>query len=59
MKMPAAELNHLGMQYLGARLVYTALYIYTSSEALSYLRTLVWGWSAALPILAILRAATL
>ncbi|KAI9034810.1 MAPEG family protein [Aspergillus affinis] len=44
-KIHADELNVLAAEYIGARILYTAVYMGARSEALSYLRTGVWAWS--------------
>lgn len=54
--LPAKDLNVLAFEYLGARLLYTAVYMVVRSEAASYLRTGVWAWSISIPILALYKA---
>ncbi|KAJ5818084.1 hypothetical protein N7474_003675 [Penicillium riverlandense] len=55
-KLPAKDLNSLAFEYLGARLLYTAIYMGVRSEAASYLRTGVWAWSISIPIWALYKA---
>ena len=55
-KLPAKDLNELAFEYLGARILYTAVYMGVRSEAASYLRTGIWAWSLSLPIMALYRA---
>ncbi|EAW11084.1 uncharacterized protein ACLA_067200 [Aspergillus clavatus NRRL 1] len=55
-KLPSNELNTLSLEYVGARLLYTALYMGTKSEAVSYLRTGVWAWSVSIPIWGLIKA---
>lgn len=55
-KLPADEMNTLAAEYIGARILYTALYMGVRSEGLSYLRTGVWAWSMAIPIWGLVRA---
>ncbi|KAJ5306754.1 hypothetical protein N7508_005769 [Penicillium antarcticum] len=55
-KLPAKDMNTLAVEYLGARILYTALYMGVRSEAASYLRTGVWAWSISLPIWALYKA---
>ncbi|KAH8424240.1 uncharacterized protein LDX57_001998 [Aspergillus melleus] len=55
-KLPADELNVLAAEYIGARILYTAVYMGVRSEALSYLRTGVWAWSLSIPIWGLARA---
>ena len=55
-KLPADELNVLAVEYIGARILYTAVYMSVRSEALSYLRTGVWAWSLSIPIWGLIRA---
>ncbi|KAJ6009911.1 hypothetical protein N7499_004688 [Penicillium canescens] len=54
--LPAKDMNTLAVEYLGARILYTALYMGVRSEAASYLRTGVWAWSISLPIWALYKA---
>ena len=50
-------MNKLAAEYIGVRVLYTALYMTVrSSEAASYLRTGVWAWSVAIPIYGLVRA---
>ncbi|KAK5072213.1 hypothetical protein LTR64_004006 [Lithohypha guttulata] len=49
-KLPPNDLNFAAAEYICARVVYTALYMTTKSEAWSYLRTGVYAWSLAAPI---------
>jgi hypothetical protein len=55
-KLPAKDLNSLTSEYLGARLLYTAVYMGVRSEAASYLRMGVWAWSISIPIWALYKA---
>lgn len=56
-KLPSREMNKLAAEYIGVRVLYTALYMSVrSSEAASYLRTGVWAWSVAIPIYGLVRA---
>ncbi|KAA8646455.1 hypothetical protein EYZ11_000273 [Aspergillus tanneri] len=55
-KLPSSELNTLAVEYIGARILYTALYMGARSEAASYLRTGVWAWSLSIPIWGLIRA---
>ncbi|KAJ5626238.1 hypothetical protein N7510_002547 [Penicillium lagena] len=55
-KLPAKDLNSLALEYLGVRLLYTAVYMGVRSEAASYLRTGVWAWSISIPIWALYKA---
>ncbi|KAK2804516.1 hypothetical protein FQN50_006591 [Emmonsiellopsis sp. PD_5] len=55
-KLPASDLNLIAAEYVGARVLYTALYMGVKSEAASYLRTGVWAWSVGLPIWGIIKA---
>ena len=54
--LPAKDLNTIAFEYLGARLLYTAVYMVVRSEAASYLRTGVWAWSISIPIWALYKA---
>ncbi|OJD17623.1 hypothetical protein AJ78_02273 [Emergomyces pasteurianus Ep9510] len=55
-KLPAKDLNLIAAEYLGARILYTALYMRVRSEGLSYLRTGVWAWSIGLPLYGLIKA---
>ncbi|KAF4264269.1 hypothetical protein KXW98_001544 [Aspergillus fumigatus] len=55
-KLPTSDLNTLSLEYIGARLLYTALYMGAKSEAISYLRTGVWAWSISIPIWGLIQA---
>jgi uncharacterized MAPEG superfamily protein len=55
-KLPSSDLNTLSLEYIGARLLYTALYMGAKSEAISYLRTGVWAWSISIPIWGLIQA---
>ncbi|KAF7131020.1 hypothetical protein CNMCM5793_003955 [Aspergillus hiratsukae] len=55
-KLPSGDLNTLSLEYIGARLLYTALYMGAKSEAISYLRTGVWAWSVSIPICGLIQA---
>ncbi|PLN86688.1 hypothetical protein BDW42DRAFT_189954 [Aspergillus taichungensis] len=55
-KLPSNELNTLAAEYIGVRILYTALYMGVRSEAASYLRTGVWAWGMAIPIWGLIRA---
>lgn len=55
--MPAADVKSMALQYLGIRTLYTLAYIGIKNEAASYLRTGLWGWSIALPVLTIMKCA--
>lgn len=55
-KLPSSDLNTLSLEYIGARLLYTALYMGAKSEAVSYLRTGVWAWSISIPIWGLIQA---
>lgn len=54
--LPTKELNILSLEYLGVRLLYSALYMGVRNEAMSYLRTGVWAWSVSIPIWVLVRA---
>lgn len=54
--LPANDLNALAFEYLGARLLYMAVYMGVRSEAASYLRTGIWAWSISIPIWALYKA---
>ena len=49
-KLSTSDLNFAAAEYIGARIVYTALYMSTKSEAMSYLRTGAYVWSLAAPV---------
>ncbi|PGH14545.1 hypothetical protein AJ80_05865 [Polytolypa hystricis UAMH7299] len=55
-KLPSSDLNLIAAEYLGARVLYTALYMGARSEFMSYIRTGVWAWSIALPIWGLIKA---
>ncbi|KAF9888137.1 hypothetical protein FE257_009273 [Aspergillus nanangensis] len=55
-KLPSSELNTLSLEYIGVRLLYTALYMGAKSEAASYLRTGVWAWGVSIPIWGLIKA---
>ncbi|KLJ07862.1 hypothetical protein EMPG_16644 [Blastomyces silverae] len=55
-KLPASDLNLIAAEYIGARMIYTALYMGVRSEGLSYLRTGVWAWSIGLPLYGLIQA---
>ncbi|OAX78722.1 hypothetical protein ACJ72_06967 [Emergomyces africanus] len=55
-KLPASDLNVIAAEYIGARIIYTALYMGVRSEGLSYLRTGVWAWSIGLPLYVLIKA---
>ncbi|EEH36429.1 hypothetical protein PAAG_06847 [Paracoccidioides lutzii Pb01] len=55
-KLPASDLNTIAAEYIGARVIYTALYMGVKSEAVSYLRTGVWAWSVGLPLWGLIKA---
>ncbi|KAI9722980.1 MAG: hypothetical protein M1812_001429 [Candelaria pacifica] len=56
-KLPASEMNSFAAQYIGFRILYSGLYIFNrSSEKLAYVRTGVWYWSLALPVLTLIHA---
>ncbi|GFF32261.1 hypothetical protein IFM51744_03323 [Aspergillus udagawae] len=55
-KLPSSDLNTLSLEFIGARLLYTALYMGAKSEAISYLRTGVWAWSVSIPIWGLIQA---
>ena len=54
--LPSSELNFIAAEYLGARVLYTALYMGARSEFMSYMRTGVWAWSIALPLYGLVKA---
>jgi uncharacterized MAPEG superfamily protein len=54
--LPSNELNTIAMEYIGARLLYTTLYMGVKSELTSYLRSGIWAWSIALPIWGLVKA---
>ncbi|KAJ5223495.1 hypothetical protein N7468_008037 [Penicillium chermesinum] len=55
-KMPVSDLNTLALNYLGARVLYTALYMGVRSERMAYLRTAAWAWSISVPVYIFYRA---
>ncbi|EED17425.1 conserved hypothetical protein [Talaromyces stipitatus ATCC 10500] len=55
-KLPSSELNTLAVEYIGARLLYTAVYLGVRSEAASYLRTGIWAWSISIPVWGLIKA---
>ncbi|GES61806.1 membrane-associated, eicosanoid/glutathione metabolism (MAPEG) protein [Aspergillus terreus] len=55
-KLPSKELNTIAFEYLGVRLLYTAIYMGAKSEAASYLRTGVWAWGVSIPIWGLIKA---
>ncbi|KAK2743905.1 hypothetical protein FQN57_004528 [Myotisia sp. PD_48] len=55
-KVPVNDLNLIAAEYVGARILYTALYIGARSEFMSYMRSSVWAWSIALPVYALVKA---
>ncbi|EEH10909.1 conserved hypothetical protein [Histoplasma capsulatum G186AR] len=55
-KLPAGDLNTIAAEYIGARMLYTVLYMGVKSEGLSYLRTGVWAWSIGLPLYGLVKA---
>ncbi|KAL2362481.1 hypothetical protein RJZ56_004614 [Blastomyces dermatitidis] len=55
-KLPASDLNLIAAEYIGARMIYTALYMSVKSEGLSYLRSGVWAWSIGLPLYCLIKA---
>ncbi|KAB8342779.1 hypothetical protein FH972_022377 [Carpinus fangiana] len=56
-KLPEDDIKSMAYQYLCARALYTVAYVGIKNEALSYVRTGLWGWSLAVPVLALLRSA--
>lgn len=54
--MPVEELNTMAAKFIGARVLYTALYMGVKSEAASYLRTGVWAWGISIPIMGLIKA---
>lgn len=55
-KLPAKDLNYMALDYLAARVLYTAVYMGVKSEIGSYLRTGIWAWSVSIPIWVLVRA---
>ncbi|KAI9792338.1 MAG: hypothetical protein M1833_001109 [Piccolia ochrophora] len=55
-KLPAQELNTIAAEYIGARVLYTLLYIGVRSEPLSFVRTGVWYWSIGIPMWSLYKA---
>ncbi|OQE16715.1 hypothetical protein PENSTE_c023G00497 [Penicillium steckii] len=55
-KLPSRDLNYMAVDYLAARVLYTAVYMGVKSELGSYLRTGIWAWSISIPIWLLLRA---
>ncbi|KMU90379.1 hypothetical protein CIHG_08189, partial [Coccidioides immitis H538.4] len=51
--LPTKELNILAAEYLGARVLYTAVYMGARSELMSYVRTGLYGWSVGIPLLCV------
>ncbi|WEW59022.1 hypothetical protein PRK78_004490 [Emydomyces testavorans] len=54
--IPTNELNFLAAEYLGVRLLYTAVYMGARSEFMSYVRTGVYGWGIGIPIYVLIKA---
>jgi len=48
--LPTRDLNLAAAEYIGARIVYTAIYMSVKSEAVSYLRTGVYAWGLGVPL---------
>jgi len=55
-KLPSRDLNYMAIDYLAARVLYTAVYMGVKSELGSYLRTGIWAWSISIPIWVLVRA---
>ncbi|KAJ5222645.1 uncharacterized protein N7469_008885 [Penicillium citrinum] len=55
-KLPSKDLNYMAIDYLAARVLYTAVYMGVKSELGSYLRTGIWAWSISIPIWVLVRA---
>ncbi|PGH11186.1 hypothetical protein AJ79_05028 [Helicocarpus griseus UAMH5409] len=55
-RVPVSDLNTIAAEYIGARIIYTALYMGVKSEGVSYLRTGVWAWSVGLPLWGLIKA---
>lgn len=51
------DLHFMAWEYLGVRSLYTLAYIGIRNEAASYLRTGLWAWSLALPVITLIKAA--
>lgn len=49
-------MNTLALNYLGARVLYTALYMGVRSERAAYLRTGAWAWGVSVPVYIFYRA---
>ena len=56
-KVPTNELNSAAAQFLGARVLYTVLYMTARNEAYSYLRTGAFAWSVSIPVVLLFNAA--
>ncbi|TPX21150.1 hypothetical protein DIZ76_015104 [Coccidioides immitis] len=54
--LPTKELNILAAEYLGARVLYTAVYMGARSELMSYVRTGLYGWSVGIPLYVLIKA---
>jgi uncharacterized MAPEG superfamily protein len=50
------EMNVLGAEYLGVRLLYNVLYMAVRNEPMSYLRSGVYVWSVGIPIYLLIKA---
>lgn len=49
MNLPASDLNWAAGSYLASRVVYTALYMTTTNEIMSYARSSVYALSVGVP----------
>ncbi|KAK2863677.1 hypothetical protein FQN49_004097 [Arthroderma sp. PD_2] len=55
-KLPTSDLNLIAAEYIGSRVLYTALYMGARSEFMSYVRTGVWFWGIGLPLYTLIKA---
>ena len=49
-------MNFLAAEYLGTRVLYTALYMTVKTETASYLRTGAYAWSLSIPLYVLWKA---
>ena len=54
--VPSREMNVLGAEYLGVRLLYNVMYMAARNEAASYLRSGVYAWSVGIPMYLLIKA---
>jgi len=54
--LPSRDMNFYAAEYIGARILYTTLYMTVRSEAASYLRSTVFAWSVGIPAYVLWRA---